>query len=181
MVIGIALYFRQFSGSLSMFKDDWTDFSSFLNGFTSPLLALVNILVLIALNLLVYKASQDNHKKQLQSEKGLIKLKLGYDKYLEFRNEIKICFENLMNVPMSNNQEVFDKFKSRLFEFLTDIEILYPNLHKTDVVEEWQREVKEIDGYYASKPNYDFCSSSNKLSTMLKKLLDTIEIEIVNS
>ena len=76
VVIVFGIYFRMFHGELSDDSYIWSNFGNYINGFLSPLLTIINIIVFIELTIAISKIEEHRSEKALENEKQLLLMQL---------------------------------------------------------------------------------------------------------
>ena len=107
-LIAIIIYILNFyNKKISDDTSDWAIFGDYIGGIVNPLVAIINVLVLIYLTLLVEKNSEVRNKQNILEQKKLFELNL-MNKAIEELNEIQhnilsscLDFENpsVLDIP----------------------------------------------------------------------------------
>ena len=76
VLIVFGIYFCMFHGNLSDDSYIWANFGNYINGFLSPLLTIINIIVFIELTLAISTLEEHRSEKTLENEKKLLLMQL---------------------------------------------------------------------------------------------------------
>lgn len=110
LLLIIATYILNFHKSqISTHSEDWSSFASYINGLITPILAFINILVLIEVKNSVSDISilQKNHKKKLRAHNrhlGDFQLKINENNSIE--DNLRILDDNINRIS-----ELFEDFR----------------------------------------------------------------------
>ena len=74
LVFGI--YFSMFNGNLSDDSYIWSNFGNYINGFLTPLLTIINIVVFIELTIAISNIEEQRSEKALKNERQLLLMQL---------------------------------------------------------------------------------------------------------
>lgn len=76
LAIALGIYFYMFHGDLSEDSYIWSNFGNYINGFLTPLLTIINIIVFIELTIAISKIEDHRSEKALENEKKLLLMQL---------------------------------------------------------------------------------------------------------
>lgn len=91
VAIVFGIYFCMFHGDLSDDSYIWSNFGNYINGFLTPLLTIINIVVFIELTIAISNIEEHRSEKALENEKQLLLMQLKKQELDTFiRQMIKI-------------------------------------------------------------------------------------------
>lgn len=127
----IGFYFWNFHGDFSCQAKDWSDFGTYINGLLMPLLAIINIVILVELTIAISKINENRSKAEVKAQKDLLLLQL--------RRQAIETFYQVMNQYFDNKylKEDRGKVMSYASEYLKrflDTDFKYFDFGKSDIV-----------------------------------------------
>lgn len=72
LIIVVFLYLGHFHDGLSSQVRDWSDFGNYFTGFLSPLLAIINIVVLVELTIAVSDTDKSRTRAEIKAQNDLL-------------------------------------------------------------------------------------------------------------
>jgi len=182
-VIGFYLY--HFHDSLSSQLQDWSNFGTYVNGVLSPLLAIINIIVLVELTIAVSKADKSRTSAEIKAQKDLLLLQMRRQSIESFSQVMNHYFNNKfleedtkrVVAHVSEYLETFLKTDFQYFDFGENTNSVRHKLqslkNKIDIVH---------DGIvHASKIDHDMYIRSFELSDEILHLLQNNALELVKT
>lgn len=100
----VAIYLFHFHGGFSNQSTDWSNFGNYFNGLLSPLLAIVNIIILIELTIAISNIDRNRTKAEIQSQTNLL--------LIQMRRQSIETFCQIMNNYFDNRYIKEDRGKS---------------------------------------------------------------------
>ena len=93
-IMVVFLYLGYFHNGFSNQSHDWSDFGNYFTGFLSPLLAIINIVVLVELTIAVSKADKSRTNAEIMAQKDLL--------LIQMRRQSIDSFSQVMNQYFNN-------------------------------------------------------------------------------
>lgn len=178
LIIPIGIYVRHYwNGSFSDNNQDWGSFGDYLNGFFTPLVALVGVIVTFKLGIISDKRNETNIEIEKLKHRPLLNIS-----YYDGEDELKISIENKGNGPLiikdyklvniTDNSEV-----SRLFDCLPELENddCYSN-YTSNINNVVLKSDEEFELFSYSSIDKDFDCENNK--TFIRNSLKNFKISI---
>lgn len=94
LLLVVFLYLGHFHNGLSNQMRDWSDFGNYFTGLLSPLLAIINIVVLVELTIAVSDADKSRTRAEIKAQKDLL--------LLQMRRQSIESFSQIMNHYFNN-------------------------------------------------------------------------------
>ena len=94
LILVVFLYLDHFHYGLSNQMRDWSDFGNYFTGLLSPLLAIINIVVLVELTIAVSDADKSRTSAEIKAQKDLL--------LLQMRRQSIESFSQIMNHYFNN-------------------------------------------------------------------------------
>lgn len=90
----IGFYFIHFHGDLSCQQKDWSDFGTYVNGLLTPLLAIINIVVLVELTIAISKIDNNRSREEIKAQKDLLLIQMRRQSIESFCLVMNQYFDN---------------------------------------------------------------------------------------
>lgn len=94
LILVVFLYLGHFHNGLSNQMHDWSDFGNYFTGLLSPLLTIINIVVLVELTIAVSDADKSRTSAEIKAQKNLL--------LLQMRRQSIESFSQIMNHYFNN-------------------------------------------------------------------------------
>lgn len=94
LILVVFLYLGHFHNGLSNQMHDWSDFGNYFTGLLSPLLTIINIVVLVELTIAVSDADKSRTSAEIKAQKDLL--------LLQMRRQSIESFSQIMNHYFNN-------------------------------------------------------------------------------
>ena len=72
----VGFYFWNFHGDFSCQVKDWSDFGTYISGLLMPLLAIINIVILVELTIAISMINENRSKAEVKAQKDLLLIQL---------------------------------------------------------------------------------------------------------
>lgn len=92
--IVVGFYFWHFHGNFSRQAKDWSDFGTYINGLLMPLLAIINIVILVELTIAISKINENRSKAEVKAQKDLLLIQLRRQAIETFYQVMNQYFDN---------------------------------------------------------------------------------------
>ena len=93
-IMVVFLYMGFFHNGFSNQSHDWSDFGNYFTGFLSPLLAIINIVVLVELTIAVSKADKSRTNAEIKAQKDLLLIQMRRQSIESFYQVMNHYFNN---------------------------------------------------------------------------------------
>ncbi|WP_405384098.1 hypothetical protein [Maribacter sp. LLG6340-A2] len=170
-------YLINFNGGLSDKTEVWGAFGDYFGGILNPILAIINIGILIYLTYLVNKIDSNRAKEELEIQKKIALYGLKHDVLKEFNNNLAKFQPEL--VQSNENSELnIVLYRNEFYSLIESYSYLFPTIKndKKSPLSEIMLVLSNIAGERFEKGN-DF-DIKNKLKPKLLEFID-LKIEFI--
>lgn len=185
LTVVVLLYLSCFHDGFSNKIHDWSDFGNYFTGFLSPLLAIINIVVLVELTIAVSNIDKTRTNAEIKAQKDLLLLQMRRQSIESFSQVMNHYFNNKfleedtkrVVAHVSEYLETFLKTDFQYFDFGENTNSVRHKLqslkNKIDIVH---------DGIvHASNIDHDMYIRSFELSDEILHLLQNNALELVKT
>ncbi len=127
----IGFYFWNFHGDLSCQLKDWSDFGTYISGILTPLLAIINIVVLVELTIAISKIDSSRSKTEIKAQKDLLLIQMRRQSIESFCQVLNQYFDNKY---LKEDRGKATSFASEYLKRFLDIDYKYFDFGKSEIV-----------------------------------------------
>jgi hypothetical protein len=127
----VGLYLHQFHGELSNQLKDWSDFGTYVGGLLTPLLAIINIVVLVELTIAISKINENRSKAEINAQKDLLLIQMRRRSIESFCQVMNQYFDNKY---LKEDRGKVVSFASEYLKRFLDTDFKYFDFGESDIV-----------------------------------------------
>ncbi len=183
MFIGtIAFYAWHYHDGISSDVNDWGAFTNYFNGFLSPFLAIINIVVFVELTIAISEFDKKKSENEMKLQKALLRMQFRRQSVEEFsQNMNKLFRENrASNIEKAYNEAIdyLEKFIRTDFKYFD-----YQNLPDTkEKLDKLLRNLRIIIQHIVTGRDYDhnlflerYTLTFEIIESLMASMLDEID------
>jgi hypothetical protein len=134
----IGFYFGNFHGDFSCQAKDWSDFGTYINGLLMPLLAIINIVILVELTIAISRINENRSKAEVKAQKDLLLIQLKRQAIESFCQVMNQYFDNKY---LKEDRGKVRSYASEYLKRFLDTDFNYFDFGKSDIV---RRKVRSL-------------------------------------
>lgn len=134
----IGFYFWNFHGDFSCQAKDWSDFGTYINGLLMPLLAIINIVILVELTIAISRINDNRSKAEVKAQKDLLLIQLKRQAIESFCQVMNQYFDNKY---LKEDRGKATSYASEYLKRFLDTDFNYFDFGKSDIV---RRKVRSL-------------------------------------
>lgn len=134
----IGFYFWNFHGDFSCQAKDWSDFGTYINGLLMPLLAIINIVILVELTIAISRINENRSKAEVKAQKDLLLIQLKRQAIESFCQVMNQYFDNKY---LKEDRGKVRSYASEYLKRFLDTDFNYFDFGKSDIV---RRKVRSL-------------------------------------